>query len=525
MIVRDMHDTLNPAQLEAVHHLSGPCLVIAGAGSGKTRVITHKIARLMQSGIEPNRIAAITFTNKAAREMRERISALVGPKAAKPLAISTFHALGVRMLRESGSEVGLKPAFSIMDADDALSVLRDAGGTTDAALARRWQWAISSWKNQGLTPEQAGAVATNDDERVASRVWQRYAERLAAYQAVDFDDLILLPLAMLNRGNEARAAWRGRFDHVLVDEMQDTNTVQYALLKELVEHDDDRRRGRFTAVGDDDQSIYGWRGATLENLKALRGDWPKLEVIALEQNYRSTGAILRAANHVIAANPKLFAKKLWCEYGEGDPVRVAECDSEEHEAERAVAFIQGKRAEGGQVQWRDFAILYRANHQSKVFEQKLRAAQIPYKVSGGQSFFDRAEIKDLCAWLRLLVNNDDDPAFLRAVTTPKRGIGHQTLASLGEFAAKWKTSLFEALFADSLATALNKKAIGSLHEFGRYVNDLEYRARHTQGSEDAKALLLDAEKNASAPLPTGPSVGATATARPAQALARTAPHG
>ena len=491
MIVRDMHDTLNPAQLEAVHHLSGPCLVIAGAGSGKTRVITHKIARLMQSGIEPNRIAAITFTNKAAREMRERISALVGPKAAKPLAISTFHALGVRMLRESGSEVGLKPAFSIMDADDALSVLRDAGGTTDAALARRWQWAISSWKNQGLTPEQAGAVATNDDERVASRVWQRYAERLAAYQAVDFDDLILLPLAMLNRGNEARAAWRGRFDHVLVDEMQDTNTVQYALLKELVEHDDDRRRGRFTAVGDDDQSIYGWRGATLDNLKALRDDWPKLKIVPLEQNYRSTGAILRAANHVIAANPKLFAKKLWSEYGEGDPVRVAECDSEEHEAERAVAFIQGKRAEGGQVQWRDFAILYRANHQSKVFEQKLRGAQIPYRVSGGQSFFDRAEIRDLCAWLRLLVNNDDDPAFLRAATTPKRGIGHQTLATLGEFAGKAKTSLFEALFMPSLSAVMSKRAVEALHEFGREVNDLELRARHAVGKEQATRFLLE----------------------------------
>jgi ATP-dependent DNA helicase Rep len=486
-----MHDTLNPAQLEAVHHLSGPCLVIAGAGSGKTRVITHKIARLMQSGIEPNRIAAITFTNKAAREMRERIAALLGPKAARPLAISTFHALGVRMLRESGSELGLKPAFSIMDADDALGVLRDAGGTTDAALARRWQWAISGWKNQGLTPEQASAVAASDDERVAARVWQRYAERLTAYQAVDFDDLIQLPLSMMSRCAAARAAWRGRFDHVLVDEMQDTNAVQYALLKELVDHDDDRRRGRFTAVGDDDQSIYGWRGATLDNLKSLRDDWPKLKIVALEQNYRSTGSILRAANHVIAANPKLFAKKLWSEYGDGEPVRVAECDSEEHEAERAVAFIQAKRAEGGEVTWRDFAILYRANHQSRVFEQKLRAAQMPYKVSGGQSFFDRAEIRDLCAWMRLLVNNDDDPAFLRAATTPKRGIGHQTLATLGEFANKAKTSLFEALFMPSLAAVLAKRSVEALHEFGREVNDLELRARHAAGQDQAKRFLLD----------------------------------
>jgi ATP-dependent DNA helicase Rep len=486
-----MHDSLNPAQLRAVHHLSGPCLVVAGAGSGKTRVITHKIARLMQGGIEPHRIAAITFTNKAAREMRERIGALVGTKAAKPLAISTFHALGVRMLRESGQAIGLKKNFSIMDADDALAVLRDAGGTTDAALARRWQWTISGWKNQGLTIDQAAAIAADDDERLAARVWQHYADRLNAYQAVDFDDLILLPLALMTRGGEGARPWRGRFDHVLVDEMQDTNAVQYALLKALVDHDDDRRRGRFTAVGDDDQSIYGWRGATLENLKALRDDWPKLEVIALEQNYRSTASILRAANHVIASNPKLFPKKLWSEYGDGEPVRVIDADSEEHEAERAVAFIQAKRAEGGEVKWRDFAILYRANHQSKVFEQKLRAAQIPYKVSGGQSFFDRAEIRDLTAWLRLLVNGDDDPAFLRAATSPKRGIGHQTLASLGEFAGKAKVSMFEALFMPSLSAVIAKRSLEALHDFGREIHDLELRARHAVGQEAAQAFLLE----------------------------------
>jgi ATP-dependent DNA helicase Rep len=244
-------------------------------------------------------------------------------------------------------------------------------------------------------------------------------------------------------------------------------------------------------VGDDDQSIYGWRGATIDNLKRLPQDYPRLKVIPLEQNYRSTGAILRAANHVIAKNPKIFEKKLWSEFGEGEPVQVVECDGEEHEAERAVARINALRARGGQVKHSDFAILYRANHQARVFEQKLRAAQIPYKVSGGQSFFDRAEIKDLCAWLRLLVNQDDDPAFLRAVTTPKRGIGHATLGKLGEFSGKWKSSLFEALFSQSLAAQLGAKAIGSLHEFGRYINDLEYRARQTLGKEAALAFLLE----------------------------------
>jgi ATP-dependent DNA helicase Rep len=478
-------DTLNPRQLEAVHHLASPCLVLAGAGSGKTRVITHKIARLLHSGLEPGQIAAITFTNKAAAEMRERAKALVGSRAAKALVVSTFHALGVRLLRSDGARVGLKPNFSILDSDDVLGLLRDAGGTTDAALAKRWQWTISLWKNQGLDAEAAERAAASDDERVAARVMRRYEERLSAYQAVDFDDLIGLPLKLLTSDDEARAKWRSTFAHVLVDEVQDTNAVQYELLKALV-----GERGVFTAVGDDDQSIYGWRGATIENLKRLPQDYPSLKVIALEQNYRSTGAILAAANAVIAGNPKLFDKKLWSEYGEGEPVRVIECDGEEHEAERAVALVQSKRAEGGDVKYADFAVLYRANHQAKVFEQKLRAAQIPYKVSGGQSFFDRAEIRDLCAWLRLIVNNDDDPAFLRAVTTPKRGIGHQSLGSLGDFASKWKTSLFEALFAESLGSAVNAKAKAALHEFGRTVNDLEHRARQTAGAEAARAFLL-----------------------------------
>ncbi len=486
-----MHDALNPAQLEAVHHTQGPCLVIAGAGSGKTRVISHKIARLLSMGVAAERIAAITFTNKASREMRERVKALVGPREAKPVAISTFHSLGVRMLRESGEAIGLKPKFSILDSDDVLALMRDAGGTTDAALARRWQWAISAWKNQGFTPEQAAAAATSDDERVAARVMVRYAERLNAYQAVDFDDLITLPLAMVTRVEAVRDDWRNRFDHVLVDEMQDTNAVQYDLLKALVDHPDDRKRGRFTAVGDDDQSIYGWRGATLDNLKRLNQDWPKLKVVALEQNYRSTGAILRAANNVIAANPKLYEKKLWSEHGDGEPVRRMEADSEEHEAERAVTFIQGLQAAGGAVKFSDFAILYRANHQSRVFEQKLRLAQMPYKVSGGQSFFERAEIKDLTAWMRLLFNNDDDPAFVRAATTPKRGIGHQTLASLGEFASKGKVSLFEALFSPSLAAVLPRRAVDTLHEFGREVNDLELRARHASGGDAARAYLME----------------------------------
>ena len=476
---------LNIAQLDAVNHLGGPCLVLAGAGSGKTRVITHKIGRLIQAGLAANRIAAITFTNKAAAEMRERARQLVG-KAAKDVLICTFHSLGVRLLREDGKALGLKSQFSILDTDDITSILKDCGGTTDSATARQWQWTISGWKGAGLNSEQALAQARDENERVIALVMARYQERLAAYQSVDFDDLIALPLKLLREHAEVREKWQAKLGHVLVDEYQDTNATQYEVLKHIV-----GERGRFTAVGDDDQSIYGWRGATLDNLKKLPQDYPELRVIKLEQNYRSTSAILRAANNVIGPNPKLFPKTLWSELGEGEPVRVTACDQEEHEAERAVARIQSLRANHKHKAFKDFAILYRANHQARALETALRRAQIPYKVSGGQSFFDRAEIKDLCAWLRLLVNNNDDPAFLRTITTPKRGIGHQTLAQLGNFATQYKLSLFESLFSHSLAAAVNARALAGLHEFGRYLNDLEHRARQTRGFEAAKTFLSD----------------------------------
>jgi len=479
---------LNLAQQEAVNFLNGPCLVLAGAGSGKTRVITQKIARLIQSGIQAQHIAAITFTNKAAAEMRERAKGLIG-MAARDVRICTFHALGVHVLRASGHAIGLKPQFSILDTDDVNGILKDAGGTTDAATARRWQWVISLWKNMGLNATQAEAQASSDDDRQIARIMSRYEERLAAYQGVDFDDLIGLPLKLLREHPQERMKWQEIMAHILIDEYQDTNAIQYELLRQLLPSDP--KAARFTAVGDDDQSIYGWRGATLDNLKKLPIDFPGLKVIKLEQNYRSTSAILQAANNVIGLNPKFFPKRLWSELGEGEPVRLVEADNEEHEADRVVARIQSLRSSSQHKDFRDFAVLYRANHQSRVLEQALRKAQIPYKVSGGQSFFDRAEIRDLCAWFRLWVNNDDDPAFLRAVTTPKRGIGHQTLQQLGTHAGRFKLSLFEALFSSTLSSSLNTRAIGSLHEFGRYVNDLEYRARHAQGAEAAMSFLMD----------------------------------
>jgi ATP-dependent DNA helicase Rep len=488
-LISPMSAGLNNAQLEAVNYVSGPCLVLAGAGSGKTRVITHKIGRLIEAGLEPKRIAAITFTNKAAAEMRERAKQLIG-RAAKDVLICTFHALGVRIMREDGAVLGLKPQFSIMDADDVTSILKDCGGTTDAATARQWQWTISLWKNMGLNAEQAAAQAPDDNARVIARIMALYQERLTAYQSVDFDDLIGLPLKLLADYPEVRERWQAKMGHVLVDEYQDTNATQYEVLKHLV-----GERARFTAVGDDDQSIYGWRGATLDNLKRLPVDFPKLKVIKLEQNYRSTSAILRAANNVIESNPKLYPKTLFSELGEGEPVRVVDAVNEEHEADRAIARIQsirgGHSLESKHREFKDFAILYRANHMARPFEQALRRANIPYKVSGGQSFFDKAEIKDLCAWFRLWINNDDDPAFLRAITSPKRGIGHQTLGQLGTFATQYKLSLFESLFAGSLPSAVNARAVAGLHEFGRYINELEHRARLTLGKTDALAFLLE----------------------------------
>jgi ATP-dependent DNA helicase Rep len=482
-----MTDTLNAPQLEAVHHLRGPCLVIAGAGSGKTKVITHKLQALLQAGLEAKQVAAITFTNKAAAEMRERSRALVG-KAAKDFTICTFHALGVRILRADGTALNLKPNFSIMDSDDQLALMRDVSATTDNKIARRFQWAVSGWKNNAMSPEQAEreALASNNADLVqAARVYARYAEQLSAYQSCDFDDLILLPLKLLQNHDDVRAKWQAQFRYVLVDEYQDTNATQYELLKLLV-----GEKAHFTAVGDDDQSIYGWRGADIDNLKKLPEEFPQLKVIKLEQNYRSTSRILSAANHVIGGNPKLFEKKLWSALGEGEPVEVWRCDSEDHEAERIAQRIANHKNTNVRL-WKEYAVLYRANHQSRALEIALRKAQIPYSVSGGQSFFDKAEIKDICAYLRLLANQDDDPAFIRAVTTPKRGIGATTLERLGAAAGQWKCSLFEALFNDAIASTMGAKPAEHLREFGRYINNLEYRARTEPAGELLTELLTD----------------------------------
>ena len=461
---------LNPAQQEAVRHLDSPLLVLAGAGSGKTRVITQKIAWLVEDyGVKPSQIAAITFTNKAAKEMKERVGKLIGGRA-EGLIVSTFHALGVRILRQEAGRLALKPGFSILDAADTTALYQELAGNVDKLRLRALQSRVSLWKNQLIEPEIALAEAADDIASAAANLYAAYERTLRAYQAVDFDDLIRLPVKLFSEHDDVAERWRSRLWHVLVDEYQDTNRGQYSLLRLLT-----RGRDSFTAVGDDDQSIYAWRGADSENLRLLKDDYPSLKVVKLEQNYRSTARILAAANALIANNPKLFEKKLWSEHGQGDAIHVQSCRDGDHEAEWVVSRLSAHRFER-RTKFSDYAILYRGNHQARAFEQQLRAQKIPYVISGGQSFFDRAEVKDITSYLRLISNQDDDPAFIRAVTTPKRGIGGTTLEALGRAAGRRHQSLFAAIYAPGLDAELNVKQRTSLREFGDFIKRMDARA-------------------------------------------------
>ncbi len=465
-----MSALLNPPQREAIRYLDGPLLVLAGAGSGKTRVITQKIAYLInECGFNPCNIAAITFTNKAAREMQERVGHLLQGKPTG-LTISTFHSLGVRILREEAKVLGYKPQFSIFDSTDCYGIFSDLAGSTDKATIRRLQSLVSNWKNALVSPDQAMKDAQNDTEKLAAQAFASYAATLKAYQAVDFDDLISLPVELFRKHPEVLDKWQNRLRYLLIDEYQDTNACQYSLLRQLA-----GPRAAFTAVGDDDQAIYGWRGADIENLRGLPRDYPNLKLIKLEQNYRSTVRILKAANTLIAHNEKLFDKKLWSDLGQGDPISVTICKDNEKEAEQVVMKLQAHKFEH-RTKFSDYAILYRGNFQARALEQHLRDQKVPYLLSGGQSFFDKAEIKDITSYLRLLANNDDDPAFIRAVTTPKRGVGGTTLEALGKYAGERHISLYAAAFEEGFAHRVQARQLAPLQEFCHFINRLEYRA-------------------------------------------------
>ena len=479
---------LNPRQREAVRYLGGPSLVLAGAGSGKTRVITAKIAHLLQhAGVQPRHIHAVTFTNKAAREMKARVGRLLADTNTSGLNISTFHTFGLNLLRHEHRAAGLRPGFSIFDEQDVEQLLKELSrkNEADRQTLQQARWQISAWKNELIMPETALSQAEDDFQAFYAALYGAYIDALRAYNALDFDDLILRPVQLLREDAELRERWQNRVRHLLVDEYQDTNGAQYELVRLLV-----GVQAAFTVVGDDDQSIYAWRGARPENLARLQEDFPQLRVIKLEQNYRSTGRILGAANRLIANNPHVFDKRLWSELGPGEPIRVIHCRDEQAEAERVVAEIVQHRFNHGAA-YADFAILYRGNHQARLFEKALRTHSVPYFVSGGTAFFSRTEIKDLMAYLRLLSNTDDDAAFLRVINTPRREIGHGTIAKLASWAAQRHGSLFDAIDEFGLQEQLASRPRKHLQAFREWITGLQQLAAHKPPSQVLEQLLRD----------------------------------
>ncbi|HGO5849594.1 TPA: DNA helicase Rep [Mannheimia haemolytica] len=477
---------LNSQQQQAVEYTKGACLVLAGAGSGKTRVIINKIAHLIaHCGYSPKQIAAVTFTNKAAREMRERVAHSIGKENSKGLTISTFHTLGFEILKREYKLLGFKSGMTLFDEQDQIALLKHLlpeNVTEDKDLLKALIATISNWKNDLLSPERVLTRVRDERERVFSHFYQLYQNQLKAYNALDFDDLIMLPVLLFRQFPEAKSRWQQKIRYLLVDEYQDTNTSQYELIKLIVGNEPN-----FTVVGDDDQSIYSWRGAKPENMQRLREDFD-LQVIKLEQNYRSSQRILHCANILIDNNDHLFSKRLFSELGQGEKLQVIEAKNEEHEAERIVGELIAHRF-SKKTKYKDYAILYRGNHQSRLLEKLLMQNRIPYKISGGTSFFARAEIKDMMAYLRLVVNQDDDAAFLRIVNTPKREIGAATLEKLGILANEKQVSLFEAIFDFELIQRLTPKPYQALQDFARWIVEIADQADRSDPIETVKDLL------------------------------------
>lgn len=474
--------------MAAVHYINGPLLVLAGAGSGKTRVITQKIGYLLtQCGYAANTVCAVTFTNKAANEMRARVATALPATSYRGLKIATFHTLGLSIIKRHLALCDLKKGFSIFDNEDCLQILRGflpTNKATEREFILQIQQKISRWKNDFLTSEQV--IANPEDIPLyeeAALLYQRYQQALKAYNAVDFDDLIRLPVSLLNEHPSVSDYWQNKIRHLLVDEYQDSNTSQYLLIKKLT-----GIRAHFTVVGDDDQSIYAWRGAKPENLKQLQHDYPQLKIIKLEQNYRSTNIILHTANHLIAHNPHLFEKKLWSEFGHGDLVRIVRCKNEQDEAEQVIADLISHKVRA-RTQYGDYALLYRSNHQARVFEKVLRHYGIPYQMSGGQSWFAKAEIKDIFAYLKLLCNEADDAAFLRAINTPKRGIGETSLDAIGHYAQNRGLSLYSAADHIALSEFISEKPRAALLAFKSWMEEIKKQLATGSITEQLKQMI------------------------------------
>jgi ATP-dependent DNA helicase Rep len=484
MSVAGHKNRLNPQQSAAVRQYKQPMLVLAGAGSGKTGVITRKIAYLIdQQILPPSQIVAVTFTNKAAREMQTRVASMISADT-EGLIISTFHSLGLRIIRQELAAANRKAGFTIFDSDDSLKVIKELmkGGSKDEDVQQR-RWQISAWKNDDISPEQAVQQAATGLEAAAADLYVAYERQIKAYNAVDFDDLICLPLRVLRNHADILQRWQSRIGHLLIDEYQDTNNTQYELIRQLL-----GSTSSLTAVGDDDQSIYAWRGARVENLERLKNDFPGLQVIKLEQNYRSTGRILACANRLIANNPHSIEKNLWSELGPGELIRIMPCDDSESEAEAIVSNIIAARFKH-RIRLGDIAILYRGNHQSRPLEKALRLNNLSYAISGGQSFFDRAEVKDILGYLRLITNPDDDAAFLRIINTPRRHIGAATLEKLGLYANERGSSLFRACHEFGLSSILDNRAIQNIGRFIDMMDELEIESRTESPAQVVRHLI------------------------------------
>ena len=477
----------NPRQREAITHVGSPLLVLAGAGSGKTSVITHKIAWLIQeAGIPARHITAVTFTNKASREMRERIGNVARKDQIRGLTVSTFHTFGLNLLRREAAYAGLKSGFSILDAEDAKSVLSDLlkrESIDDRDVTASVQHTISQWKNDGLSPEQAMLQATEPQSVLAASAYVEYDRYLKACNAVDFDDLILRPVELFRHKPDLLTKWQAKIRYLLVDEYQDTNGIQYELVKRLTQIS-----GALTIVGDDDQSIYAWRGARPENLNELNVDFPTLKVIKLEQNYRSTRVILETANALIANNPHIFEKTLWSDKGFGDRIEILPTKTDEDEAERIASMILERRL-NQKKQFSDFAVLYRSNHQARILEFKLQHFKIPYKLSGGTSFFARSEIRDLMSYLRILINPDDDNALLRIINVPRRRIGPTTLEVLGRYAQERNQPLYACISEMGLTSRLDPEAARRLSQFQELIEIARRDLLVGQGMQAIEALI------------------------------------
>ncbi|MCP4331347.1 MAG: UvrD-helicase domain-containing protein [Gammaproteobacteria bacterium] len=476
---------LNQPQQKAVKCIDRPCLVLAGAGTGKTGVITRKIAWLIQQGYAAGQIYAVTFTNKAAREMRQRVNRLLDSKTARGLNISTFHSLGQRILIQESHRLGYRRGFSIMDSRDVETCLeglshRSAG---DSEQLRQAQFQISRWKNDFIDPLTAVANSDSESMHAQAQLYQEYQQHLLACNSMDFDDLIMLPVQLFRLHSEVLNRWQDKIRYLLIDEYQDTNTSQYEMVGALC-----GMRQKLTVVGDDDQSIYAWRGARPENLQRLQQDFPSLQVIKLEQNYRSTSRILGAANHLIANNHHLFDKKLWSASAAGDLIRVFPCKNADDEATRAVVDILSRRFQQD-TPCRQFAILYRSNFQSRNYEKALRDHSIPYQVTGGKAFFDRREIKDFMAYLRLLTNPDDDQALLRIINVPRREIGATSIRALADYAGSRKRSLDIAMRELGMLESLGQRARIRIQEFIELISELRQLAAHEDAMSLCRSLL------------------------------------